>query len=118
MGDAVTREEALSGGARVLERVETPEWGEGRHVYVRSLTAGELMDLVPSAVKREAESLAATVAATACDSQGVLLFGPEDVPRLAGQRASVLLRINRVANRLNGAGDGEDGAGKGSPATA
>lgn len=115
MGSTVSRDEVLAGDHRVLDRVPTPEWGEGRCVFVRSLTAGELIDLTPSLEKKGPERLAATVVACACDESGQPLFRDEDLPALVRQRSSVMIRIAQAANKLNGV---EFDEGKASPPTA
>lgn len=87
-----------------LLRVETPEWGDGSFVYVRTMTArdrSEFEALVRETKRNELvrETLAAL---TVCDEEGALLFsGQADAAALSGKNSVVLERIGEAAMKLN-----------------
>jgi len=102
---SLTREQILDADDLRREMVEAPEWGTGCTVTVRMMTAAE-RELFHNrlAGKDGAEPAARTallVAMTACDKDGALLFGPEDVAVLAGKNGAVLERIASKAWTLN-----------------
>lgn len=82
------------------EEIYVPEWGGT--VTVRTMTAGERSAYEARADKDpEANPAPLLLAFTACDEAGNLLFTPEDVRELERKNAKLLLRIFRVAVRLN-----------------
>jgi len=107
--ETLTREAILAADDLPREAVDVPEWG-GR-IWVRALTAGERetwetrylgTDEAASPASRIRASLAVFAC---CDEAGKPLFTEADVPALAGKSAAAVLRIWRIAARLNGLGE-------------
>jgi hypothetical protein len=83
-----------------LREVRVPMLGGS--VYVKEMTAGE-RDRFEVEHLRSADKdfRARMAAATVCDSEGVLLFGPDDVAKLSKLPADALTEIVMAANKVN-----------------
>jgi len=83
--------------------VDLPELG-GR-VYVREMTAAERdkfdEDLRDDGGKLKDGYRAQLVAATVCDADGKLLFRPEQAAELANRGAALVVKLARVAAKVN-----------------
>lgn len=96
---------------RKIQRVEVPEWGDGAHVYVRSLSIAEAL-----AANKEMESLegadviAAQLAQFLGDENGQRLFADtaSAAAALNGKAPAVVLRLLNAGQALNGSGSIED----------
>lgn len=86
------------------ESVHVPEWGET--VLVRVMTGAERdafeMHVFNARRRGLEQTRAAMVAFSVCDADGVLVFKPEDIPRLAAGSSLPLTRIADVVQRLSG----------------
>lgn len=94
------------------EKVACPEWGGD--VYVRSLTGAEkeaftasLFDYdddgTPVRKDNYLENIRVGMLIRAiCDENGNRIFSDKDVPELAKKSNAVLMRLDKVCNRLNG----------------
>ncbi len=86
-----------------LEPVEVPEWGIT--LYVKTMTGAERdrweLQQAESRRRNRINLRASLVAITACDSNGDLVFSPDDVEALGRKSAAALDRIAEVAMRLN-----------------
>ncbi len=100
----LTRDALLGVVGHTVEAVEVPEWGGT--VYVRTLTAGELLALDRSTQgdsdSPDAPILTRLLAACICDEAGAPLLEYDDAVELSNKPATVLYRLYRVACRLNG----------------
>jgi hypothetical protein len=95
----LTRESFLSPPALPSERVDLPELGG--HVYIRTLTAGELDAFELSVLSDKSDWRAKFVVRCACDEKGGRLFQDADAAILTAHRADVIDRMFSVASRLN-----------------
>jgi len=83
-----------------LREVQVPILGGS--VYVKEMTAGERDRFEVEHIKSgENDFRARMAAATVCDADGVLLFGPGDVPKLSSLPADALTEIALAANKVN-----------------
>jgi hypothetical protein len=74
----------------------------GGSVYVRMMTAGDRDRFEAEQVKSgEKDFRARLAAATACDADGVLLFGPADVAALSNLPSVALDDVAKAAIELN-----------------
>lgn len=91
-----------------LEKLELPEWGEGQHVYVKSMTTSELLRLERQHGKADqAEKFnAALFQLTICDDKGRRVFDSDDEAAVLMQLPhQIVKRIQEgcmVANGLSG----------------
>lgn len=112
----LSRDDILSADDLKREVVKVKEWGG--EITVRTMTGSErsaFEEKVASTngldqqinMKNFLEKL---VVSTAADDEGNLLFTDADVDALSKKSASAILRVARVAQRINGltAGDVED----------
>lgn len=84
----------------VTVEVEVPEWGEGAVVWVRTLTALEGEGL--EGINKKPNYMGRFAAIVLCDKQGNRIFTDEDAGTLGEMPAPIMLRINDVAQKLNG----------------
>lgn len=104
---SLTREKILALNDRKTERVETPEWGEGECVYVRSLSGQERDELEAAISAARADghinrdARARFCAAFTCEEDGTPLFTLADVDTLTGKSGAVLTRILTAGMKLN-----------------
>ncbi len=85
-----------------IERVPTPEWGEGSWVYIRVMTGREFdyfNTQLSSGTLGNLRSLVCSLAL--CDEQGGRLFTTDEVDALAEKNALVLDRIYEAVCRVN-----------------
>lgn len=120
----LNRTDILSVRDLSMEPCPTPEWGEGTGVMVRVMPQIEKERFIKSIRKIrqgpdpdnpgktiekfyvELEgSGAALVAATACDTEGNLLFQEKDIQALNQKSSAPIKRITDMAERLNGLND-------------
>lgn len=103
----LTAAEILGLSDRKVKRVEIPEWGEGAHVFLRSLSLGEAL-AVNDASKTIQDSAALAevqLAAFLGDENGNPLFqDAASAKGLASRSASVLNRLIEEAQALNRSG--------------
>ena len=92
------------------EKASAPEWGV-EEIFLRVMTSAEREKYESGVFKADgSEQLdhgilrARLVAFTAVDSGGVRIFSDEDIPALSGKSSQVLMRLARVAQRMNGLG--------------
>lgn len=100
---ALTAADLLAAPISAPTPVDLPELG-GR-VFVREMTAAE-RDQFDEGIRDDSGKLrdgyrAQLVAATVCDADGKLLFRPEQAAELAGRGASLVVKLARVAARVN-----------------
>lgn len=108
---SLTREQLLAVQDHKTTEVQTPEWGEGASVFVRSLTGAERDELEAenSAEAKDAEKedrkprdlRARFCAWFICDAEGAPLFTLKDIDALTGKSGAVLSRILAKALELN-----------------
>lgn len=113
MGDEATElsaEAILAARDIVIERVETPKWGGC--LYVRTL-GGRQRDQWENycQARRDADGkldvegvMASLLVRCVCDSRGKLLFKPNQADELNKKAAPVLMRLYRIALRVNALG--------------
>lgn len=102
-----TRDQILAASDLVFETVETPEWGAGAAVRVRSLTAIERdnWDKSTYAGRKEVELLgykARFCVLTMVNEGGTQIFVEGDAEALAKKSAAVVERVFTAAAKLNG----------------
>ena len=111
--------------------VDIPEWDGSVYVHRRAGYQRDDWDMKTSEMWKKGatptrNSRALLALYTCCDKDGKDLFGPMDLPWLAGKCASALDRIFTVACRVNGIGQEEvaqleknsvSGTGEGSGST-
>lgn len=105
------RDAILAADDLATERVPVPEWGGDVLIRAVSLAEREAFEQAAEAADDDNGAvLARMVALTAVDGDGKPLFMPGDVAALAAKGAAPILRLSRVAMRLNGliASDIED----------
>jgi hypothetical protein len=92
----------LTTNDRVVALVKTPEWS-GAKVYVRSLSAGEQIDLdaYVEGEKDQKKTLAAQLAAYVCDESGKAMWDREQAAKLLDRRTAPIYRILKAAKKLN-----------------
>ncbi|HUX01014.1 MAG TPA: hypothetical protein VMY35_08540 [Phycisphaerae bacterium] len=112
--ERLSRETILGAADMPFEDVEVPEWGGA--VRVRTMT-GAVRDEFEQEVQDRKRGKgrnasidvrgmkARIVALTACDENGELLFGIDDIAALNAKNAKALDRLFQVASRLNGLSD-------------
>lgn len=104
-------DDILSLNDAVIERVEVPEWNG--HVFVKGLSSQEFQafrngaEKLPDGSISEDTIVPALVAKTLCDKDGKSICGQDRAMQLNEKSASAMLRIYKVAARLNGL-DGSD----------
>lgn len=103
----LTRDLILAASDLRFETVETPEWGEGAGVRVRSLTAIERDNWDKSTYQGKKEVNLIGYKARFCvltivDDSGVQLFAEGDADALAKKSAAVIERVFTAAAKLNG----------------
>jgi hypothetical protein len=108
----LSRDEILAVDDRKIVPCPIPEWGKGRIVHVRSLTASERADAerkwanyrknrsIPDDDYEFYDAFYATF--TACDAAGKLLFTQNDAEWLTKKCCKAVGRIEAVARTLNG----------------
>jgi hypothetical protein len=98
---SLTKEQFLGARKLAIEPLDVPELGG--QVFVREMTAAERDRFEAAHIKAPFVNLRARLAAaTLCDDQGALLFGPGDVEALGLIPARILDRVFPVASRLSG----------------
>jgi hypothetical protein len=105
----ITKKDEILGRAdRPVAVVEVPEWGEGAHVRVGSLTAADRDAFEADTIARrrdgrDLENIRARLAVLCIvDEQGNRVFSDDDAPALGQQSAAALGRIFAAATQLNG----------------
>lgn len=103
------RDQILAVNDIKIKRVEVPEWNT--HVYLKTIS-GASRDMLDSEylqvdekgrVKVDRSNLKAKfLVHTLCDSEGNLLFKPEDAGALGKKSASAINRLFEEAQELNG----------------
>ena len=93
-------------------RVDVPEWGADRFVYVRELSGPECAELGKDN-ETGTVGTARLVTAATCDETGALIFTEAHVAALAGKSLAVLKRLQDAimdvnAFSLTGAKDAEE----------
>ncbi len=108
------RDKALSADDLPMEKVPTPEWGEGEFVYVSGLTAGEFdayeMSLIADqeAGKGRMYNARAKYAVRAIrNDDRSRMFFDDDADALGRKSAAVVARVYSVAQRLSGSSEKE-----------
>lgn len=95
-----------------VTEVETPEWGEGTSVFVRTLTAAERESMRNFSEDQDGKQipnhLGRFAAAVLCDSKGTRLCEDSDADKLGGKNPITLLRINDAALTHNKMGNEEE----------
>lgn len=121
---ALTAEDLFGrGGYTMLEIPELPKGGRPGVVWLRPLSAGDVMDFtarVGGDEKPESEKTQAMlemIASAVVNEDGSAIFTEEQVGRLREMSMSVFSRLATAVNELTGAGK-KDAAGKDSSATA
>lgn len=102
MSDLLNREAFLDAPDPRVERVETPEFGEGSFVFVGMLSAEGAERVVGLQGSRPKSFGALMVALCACDEQGNKLFTEDDADALAKKPGDVINRIATAALKHNG----------------
>lgn len=105
-----TKAQILAADDRPTEKVETPEWGEGAFVLVRSLSASERDRFEQSMIEERGKSTRANLenirgrfaALCVVGEDGERLFTDAEARDLGQKSAAVLDRIFGIAQRLNG----------------
>lgn len=101
----------LGAGDLAHQDVDVPEWGGS--VRIRVMTGAERAQFEAMNVKRTASGgaefdgtnyLAKLIAMCAVDADGNKLFTVDDIEALGSKNGSVLTRVFRVAQELNGLG--------------
>lgn len=103
MAHQLTRASILEANDRPMKEIAVPEWGG--HVYIRMMSAGERDAFEGAQESNPApyRDLRARLAvATVCDTDGELLFTPDDVPALTAKSGRALDRIFAAASKHNG----------------
>ncbi len=88
----------------VIEEVEVPEWGGV--VRLRSMTGEEAVDFAAKA-KANSSGVARIVSICAVDEDGNRLFKDEDIEVLKRKSMRALMRLQRVALKINGLSEEE-----------
>lgn len=81
------------------ETVEIPEWGGS--ALVRVLSCVERTEYEQAAEADRKNLVLALVALTLCDGEGKPIFGLDEVSALAEKSAKVVMRLFKVAAKLN-----------------
>jgi hypothetical protein len=82
-------------------RVETPEWGEVNHVYVRTVSLAERRRIyAPNPTEGPDAFIPRILTTVICDEQGNRLFTDEEAPILAEKSVKVLDRILAAWSKL------------------
>jgi len=105
--------EVILGIGRQREIVKVPEWGG--EVILQTLSLAERLEWEAwreTQPKDADNDLTGLLAFTLIDDQGKRLLSVDDIPELSAKSAAVVLRLSKVAGRLN-ALDAEVGAAKG-----
>jgi hypothetical protein len=95
---------------RKVKRVDVPEWGEGAHVFLRSLSLAEALAVNDASKNIEDSSTLAEMqlAAFLGDENGNALFQDAAAAKgLASRSARVLNRLIDEAQKLNSSGSVE-----------
>jgi hypothetical protein len=104
----LTRDQILGAPKRTVRKVETPEWGEGSFVFVRSMTSRERDAFEYASLDEDRKPVLANyrarlAAATVCDEAGLeLVFVEADAQALGDAQGGALDRICDVARELSG----------------
>jgi len=109
----LTRETILALG-RAREIIEVPEWGGA--VIIATLNLAERLEFERWSATLPDDSgdyIVGLLAYAVVDDNGQRLFTQDDIKALADKSAAVLLRLSRVAQRLNRLGDAEVVAAQG-----
>jgi len=112
----LTRDAILATPERKTVAVPVPEWGGEVHVRMLSGEERDAWEQDMAARRKEQPDgsfrinnvRAALTAATACDEDGKLLFGPDDVEALGRKFGAALERIHAAAGRLNRIGSTDE----------
>ena len=108
----LTREDILQADDLKRIEVKVPEWNGS--VYVRQLNGEDGVAMVEAMRDSEGNIVASrmipvTVAFTACDEEGNLLFAINDVEAIGKKSARALKRIFEVSNALNSISEEDEG---------
>lgn len=108
---SLTKDQILTAtreGSLPREKVETPDWGDPGHVFVRALAAKELTEAQKLFPKQEegaaptAEVFAAWCVLCVCDIAGKRLFDDDSIPQLLQGPCGPLMKCAEVGMRLSG----------------
>lgn len=103
----VTKESILQRRTPPMEAVDVPEWGGT--VYVRQMTSaerdaheGERIVVRGDRVEFSSDNVRAKLLVKClCNEKGERLFADSDAPALGQQPSGILMRLARIAARLN-----------------
>lgn len=102
----LTRESFFAVPAPKVQRIEVPELGG--FVWIKQMSAGERDRFeVDHEASKKRDLRARVTAASVCDEQGNLLFGPADVPQLSALPAAALEPIVNATIKLNAISDAD-----------
>lgn len=102
---ALTKDQILSANDLTAERVDVPEWGG--HVFVRMMTAAELLAFhAANQSGDQGDAFGRLAVLTIVDEAGARLFNDDDVHRLRGKSHVAMKRVVDVAIQLNGLSNG------------
>ena len=93
---------ALESEDRPIREVRTPEW-KCKKVYVRSLSALEMLDLEDRTENSsKSEKVAVQLSTYLCDKDGKRNCTQEQAKKLLAKSATVVIRIISEGHKLNG----------------
>ncbi len=97
----LTRESFFAVQAPKVHRIEIP--GLGGHVWLKPMSAGERDRFeIDHEANKKHNFRARLAAASVCDEDGNLLFGPADIPALSALPATDFDPIIETAVKING----------------
>lgn len=108
----ISRDEFLKPLEVAKEKVDLPEFGEGKHCIVWGFNAKERTDFELSLQNRKGklnlqQVRERLIVASVRDEQGNPLFTQDDVAAIGNQSSTVVQRIFDVAMRLSGFSDSD-----------
>jgi hypothetical protein len=102
---SLTKEQILAAQDLVTEKVDTPEWGG--EVFVRMMTAAEVLAFHAANAAGDDNSFARLAAATIVDEAGNRLFTDDEAAKLREKSHVVMTRVVTAALKLNGLANGQ-----------
>lgn len=103
----LSREDIANANDRKVERVDVPEWGEDGHVFVRTMSLREALDINKAlrTIEDESEIMSTSLAAFLSDEHGNALFpDAESAKILIDKHPAVLSRLMAAGQKLNHSG--------------
>ena len=94
-------DDLLADDDRPVREVPTPEWKCGR-VFVRSISAFEMISLESASEMSDTDRLAAQLAAYLCDEKGERVCSMEQARVITHKSAETVGRVLKVGRELNG----------------